>query len=466
MGYPVAYRKQAEPYRDSPGFQGVKPLDFNRYGQPPRPANDNMRLPVPANDNFRMPTAGPIDQPWFASPISNQAFKALQLAARLGSKFRMDPISLFMLGYQIGELVGPSLDDLLSRYWPFPGQHAPVPVPYIPGGGWSVDAGPHAPRPPYDALVGSAAGSLAESSARHAQDWLVNQDYANQAATGGLWGTYVAGGYAAWAKSLIYMPGYMYLGTNFRGECCMTIGRDFTGTHPALNPYPPAQHPWVMPIPDYAVPFVPPYPGEPSPAPAASPETAAAPRDLPKPKPVPGEAPDLVNQFLGRPNFSRAPKTPVRERKIKFGITGMAGWLVNAVTETKDFVEALWKALPKKYRTKGPNSRLLQNKMRDLYNAWDKIDNEGNYVLGEEYFRRALVEVITNEIGDNFYGRVGGLGGKAVSSAAAKGYYQRPVGLQFGDRYRPRPDYQLTKDLKSATDYVHDAAEWGINVVW
>lgn len=128
----------------------------------------------------------------------------------------------------------------------------------------------------------------------------------------------------------------------------------------------------------------------------------------------------------------KPPRPRTKERKLRHG--GALGVSIrtfaNALTEGKDFIDALWKALPKDKRTKpakGHRTVVLQDKVRDLYNNWLDLD-----------LPRALKNYIENELQDRFYGGVGKLGGKAVRELANQGYWDRPVGLQAGDRYRPR----------------------------
>lgn len=131
------------------------------------------------------------------------------------------------------------------------------------------------------------------------------------------------------------------------------------------------------------------------------------------------------------------PRTPpsrpgknTRERKYRAGLTGTLRVVVNAITESRDFIEALWKALPKDKRSrpeKGRRKVFVQQMLKDLYDNWLDLD-----------LPRAVKEVIANELQDRLYGKAGQLSAKGVQRAAEEGYYQRPVGVQAGDRYRPR----------------------------
>lgn len=75
----------------------------------------------------------------------------------------------------------------------------------------------------------------------------------------------------------------------------------------------------------------------------------------------------------GRPLPRPAPKG-TRERKVRMKISAvrrLMGWLVSNYSEAMDLVEALWDALPEKFRTKDANQK---QKLLDLYNHIDDID--------------------------------------------------------------------------------------------
>lgn len=102
---------------------------------------------------------------------------------------------------------------------------------------------------------------------------------------------------------------------------------------------------------------------------------------------------------------------------------------MNVITEGRDFVQALWKALPKKFRSKpqkGRKTLTVQQMLRDIYDHLNDID-----------LADAVLNVIENEIQDRFYG---GVGQRFKQAAQQNPYWERPVGYQFGDRYRPQPD--------------------------
>jgi len=152
------------------------------------------------------------------------------------------------------------------------------------------------------------------------------------------------------------------------------------------------------------------------------------PRPLTREASVRGPAPVQVGRIEGLPSIvingpairpapgrggfpRRPPSTRVRERKFGASWQGRAlGLLVfaeNVTTEGLDFVEAIWKSLPKEYRSgKGPAAWF-----RDIWNHWDKIHIGG-----------AIEELIKNEIGDRIIGR----------SFARLGRQGRRIGVTFG----------------------------------
>jgi len=95
-----------------------------------------------------------------------------------------------------------------------------------------------------------------------------------------------------------------------------------------------------------------------------------------------------------RPSNHGNTKPPIgaRERKIKSGAYAAASITAGAVTETADFVQALWEALPWKYRKVGYSGK-PQDKLRDIYNNLGKVD-----------MLKALKNVASNQIEDYAYG--------------------------------------------------------------
>lgn len=155
----------------------------------------------------------------------------------------------------------------------------------------------------------------------------------------------------------------------------------------------------------------------------------------------------------GWPSF---PGRGTKERKVALSISRGAAVVVNAVTETNDVLNALWGALPKECRTKGAKA---VRKGIDIYKCWGHLD--------EDYFRRAIIGLIANEIGDQFYGRIGNQFRKSVQRLAGKGYYAGGRGLQMGGRYRPTVPSGLQKQAgPTFNQMVQQGVEWGVNLIW
>lgn len=124
---------------------------------------------------------------------------------------------------------------------------------------------------------------------------------------------------------------------------------------------------------------------------------------------------------------SRPPGRGTKERKVKVVAGGWARVIIDAISEQRDFIRALWDALPKEaqhaphrkrpwpYKSEQPK---MQDMLKDLWDYWPNADLS--------YFNRAFDKVVENEIEDWFYGKIG----KAQGQAAAQ--IGRPVGFQTG----------------------------------
>lgn len=107
----------------------------------------------------------------------------------------------------------------------------------------------------------------------------------------------------------------------------------------------------------------------------------------------------------------RPPGRGVKERKLHVAVNGTRiGRLLGGYTEFVDLENALWDALPQRFRSKLPksyassvksfapnglDSRVTWIKFRDLYRHWDEVD-----------LAKALKNVARNEMGDFVVGRV------------------------------------------------------------
>jgi hypothetical protein len=71
----------------------------------------------------------------------------------------------------------------------------------------------------------------------------------------------------------------------------------------------------------------------------------------------------------------------------------LVAWLMNAATESNDFLAAIHKALPEECQGKRTNP---VGKARDIYNCFSEID-----------WNKAVCNLVKNEVEDNIYGRGG-----------------------------------------------------------
>lgn len=137
-------------------------------------------------------------------------------------------------------------------------------------------------------------------------------------------------------------------------------------------------------------------------------------------------------------NYSdRAPPgRNVREKKIKVAAAGAALRIYNIVTETKDFVDAWWDAIPREHRSakfwkpgmKKASSPRLPQKLSEIWDYFSYLQSSGRWSgpEGQKYLNNAITNVGVNEVKDYIYGRIGQTSGKA---SAAVG---RPHGFQMG----------------------------------
>lgn len=124
-------------------------------------------------------------------------------------------------------------------------------------------------------------------------------------------------------------------------------------------------------------------------------EPVVEPGAVPGQAPAPGLAPVPTREFSfmpngktktsarPRPHRRRPPQKRVKERKMGFragfGVFGAAMKVFGGLTEAGDFVEALWSAMPEKYREYSYHKGHRQNPSkwrmaRNIYRQWDKIN--------------------------------------------------------------------------------------------
>lgn len=126
----------------------------------------------------------------------------------------------------------------------------------------------------------------------------------------------------------------------------------------------------------------------------------------------------------------RAPRRNERERKTRAGggTIRIISTAVGQITEGMDWVEALWKALPKRLRKQGFSSPV--DKARDLWRYWRYIDPQ-----------RAVAEVVAMQIEDTLIGK-SSQGWRKVAQEAP---FLRTV--QSGEGYRRRAAKEAEKWL-------------------
>lgn len=204
-----------------------------------------------------------------------------------------------------------------------------------------------------------------------------------------------------------------------------------------------------------------PTPANPDPQPSGDPAPRPQPRPQPEPTPIPSPVFPPVGWFVsidaqGRPSFAqrasinpRPPRANERELKPKSGKAAlMFKAMVNLATEWRDFVRSLWQALPDGARRNCKAETGHKCKIGDMIMDIGDALYRGE-MSSEEYWRRALTKLITNEIQDHFFGR----SGKLYKSAADKIRENYPgmfesTGFQTGSGYRPQVDSKLVKDDK------------------
>lgn len=228
------------------------------------------------------------------------------------------------------------------------------------------------------------------------------------------------------------------------------------GLAPRIMQHP---RPRVRPLPFPQVdPFTPPHQQEPVPRPVP---WKAIPGIKLNPWRAPGEQPERGNQSnappLGRtewefdsdklrnPMFQPTPRPRTRpaanpkpadkprtkERKVRaVSLAGTAiGKVISNLTETGDALNAFWDSIPLRYRAHyfdkdgvmKPIYVGFKQKLRDIYNYWDKVS------LPDLARNLAL-----NQAEDWVFGKIGGI--NAAASAEFGNMTGRPVGFQFGQR--------------------------------
>lgn len=179
--------------------------------------------------------------------------------------------------------------------------------------------------------------------------------------------------------------------------------------------------PWPMPGPRPApVPGAPPGPGMMTPIPGYI--TIIDPRVGPRPKPRLRPLPRPRPREPGP--YPTPPRSGDIERKVGMSALGY-GWvmsLFNFTTEARDWIDAVYKALPCNVRSKSHNTAV--KKMEAIYRHFDAIDPEA-----------MVTELFLNQIEDAVIGKTSGFINKAFGSSASWANYYRA--FQAGNELIP-----------------------------
>lgn len=142
---------------------------------------------------------------------------------------------------------------------------------------------------------------------------------------------------------------------------------------------------------------------------------------------------------VSKPHLQLKPTKRYKEKKGVFNAsTKMVKKIVDGTfgtyTEFDDFVNAMWKSLPKELQTRKP--RYITDKLKDLWKHWDQAD------LGDAALNYAM-----NEIQDNVIGKAN----KYASKITKNDKWVSPFGPGAGGRKRGA---QLPKiDMKEGADW-------------
>lgn len=113
------------------------------------------------------------------------------------------------------------------------------------------------------------------------------------------------------------------------------------------------------------------------------------------------------------------PRARTRERKKKLSM-GLVGALYGSFTEFMDWTEAVGKAIPKNpCKTRNPYDRVMC-----LMDNWDRIN-----------WAEAGKNIVEMQLEDFIIGKFASAANAGIANAADHGYYNSPVGTEFGKGY-------------------------------
>lgn len=396
MGYPVSYRSQGTP-EYAPGGRGGSQM-------PSLPANDNWR--PPANDNYRPFT--PIERPPFNRPVElppqyegartqiGNALKVGRIAAMVGLR-GIPAASAAIAVWGILDLIdqGDDSSRALGNV-PWTKGQANFPGYYI-----SYDCGRSSD------LFYSALGI----PNCNPTNWTLNGKRWDVAVNAVEINSFQYGTYNPLTK-WYYGPGartWRRLSPASR----VYPGQQVAGsTRPAIKPALPA---WVDP---FGLPINVTVP-EPRPAPFwLQPYRKPNPARSETEQPIRGHPP---TPQPAKPMRRKPPGSRTKEKKARpTGFHGLVRTLQaggHTLSEFADLTEAVWKALPSKYRTK--NASGLQM-LGDIYGNYQHID-----------VNKMVVNIVTNQVVDAAIGGSSGAVDKWLKNTVS-GYTGNPLGIRLG----------------------------------
>lgn len=138
--------------------------------------------------------------------------------------------------------------------------------------------------------------------------------------------------------------------------------------------------------------------------------------------------------FPNRPDLPHKPPPRTKERKAMLALGGPMAWIVGALTESMDAVDALYRALPEWLRKR------LWKEHGGYMSPWDKANALYRH-LGDVDIGKAVNNLIMDEIEDRAWGALGRI------TATANRIRGMPGGLELGDALEggPRFDWTISK---------------------
>lgn len=378
MGYPVAYRKSSAPRPSGPGFQG------NPAGVPVKPANDNFPLdrrppPVPANDNHVMGGFTAKARPFVRG--------ALLLR-------RLHPLGRVWDIYEAGK-VFMDINDAQAQPHGVPVWNSPAP--------WFKSLNCGCPEMTFSRLYDSCRSACA---AVPGQQVFETPPFPNARVIGS-WGT-TGARYPFSGQPLYTFPSAIYekpFGDPTPWNIARWQNQPAPGSNPNIDPLTRPGLPTARPkqLPYRILPYRQTNPWRSPSEQSQSGNSFDYNPHVPGPKqvaiPAPGTTPRPVPGHIPKPP---GPRVKERKSRLKAGmaVALRAGY---SATEAIDAIEAVHKALPKKYQAGSKSTP--QEKLAAIYRHYDKLD-----------MNKVVLNLAANHIIDLIIGR---------SSAKAAEFFKR-----------------------------------------